>query len=157
MILSPDGTLVEFDFPHLKRVLAPRSFFGGLHMSAVQTVLAVYGFVMMATIAIQILYTRGQVGVAMMLGNRENFPKLTGIAGRLDRAQANNVVAMALFAPAILLLGEQANATALFVAQIFLAARIFYVIFYASDHGTVRMVFWCIGFLATGWLYFLAF
>ena len=117
-------------------------------------ILAWYGLVMMITIIIQATMARGQVGDRALLGSREDMPRLTGLAFRLDRAQNNNTTAMALFAPAVLLLGETGGgAGTLLAAQIFLAARVAYVIAYAADISVVRTLIWFAGFGSTAWLY----
>jgi uncharacterized MAPEG superfamily protein len=63
---------------------------------------------------------------------------------------------MALFAPAVLLiemLGRNNSAT-LLAAQVFLLARIIYVIVYALGVPTIRTLAWLAGYAATAVLYF---
>lgn len=123
-------------------------------MSSVYTILAWYGLLMIVTILVQVSAAFLQVGNAALLSAREDMPKLTGMAGRLDRAQMNNVVAMAMFAPAIFLLGENAGQSdVLLAAQIFLAARIVYVLVYATSVNGIRTASWLVGFGATAYLY----
>ena len=119
-------------------------------------ILAWYGLFMIATILMQVFAARAQVGDMTLMGTREDMPKLTGLAFRLDRAQANNTVAMALFAPAVLLLTAAPPASALLAAQVFLAARIGYVAVYAAGISILRTLIWLVGFAATGYLYVLS-
>lgn len=122
------------------------------------TILAMYGIVVLATILVQVLAAAQKLDLTQLAGNRESLPSLTGVAGRLDRAQMNSVVAMALFAPAVLILANEPEtpATALFAATVFLLARIAYVVVYAMGIAYVRTAVWMVGFLMTFWLYLLA-
>lgn len=122
-------------------------------MTSLYSILAWYGLFMIATVLAQVFAARAQVGDMTLMGTREDMPKLTGLAGRLDRAQANNTVAMALFAPAVLMLANAPPASALLTAQVFLAARIGYVVAYAAGISVLRTLIWLVGFAATGWLY----
>lgn len=124
-------------------------------MSSEITILAVYALFTILLILVQVTAATGQVGVEMLVHPRENMPRLTGLAGRLDRAQANSVVALALFAPAVLILQAKAGFTpaTLAAAQVFLVARVVYAIFYAAGTPWVRTLSWLVGFFATAWLY----
>ena len=72
----------------------------------------------------------------------------------------NSVVALALFAPAVLLLQAQEAFTAatLLAAQIFLIARILFIPIYAFAVPIpfLRTIVWLAGFLATAYLYIAA-
>ena len=118
-------------------------------------ILGLYGLVVIVTILIQAMAAQAQVGLEMLVKPRDDMPKLTGIAGRLERAQLNSIVAMALFAPAVLILQMKGLATpgTLLTAQVFLIARIAYVPIYAAGMPWVRSLIWVVGFLATAWLY----
>ena len=96
-----------------------------------------------------------QVGLPTLLKPRDDMPALTGVAGRLERAQMNSIVAMALFAPAVLILAHKGLSTpdTLLAAQVFLAARVLYVPLYAFGLPGVRTLVWVAGVLATVWLY----
>ena len=122
------------------------------------TVLALYGLVCLLTILVQVLAAAQKLEMSQLAGNRETLPSLTGMAGRLDRAQMNSVVAMALFAPAALLLIVTGQATGLAVTLgwIFLLARIAYVVIYALGIAWLRTGVWLVGFAMTLWLYLLA-
>ncbi|WP_136636636.1 MAPEG family protein [Pseudooceanicola onchidii] len=122
------------------------------------TILAMYGIVVLATIFVQVLAAAQKLDMSQLMGNRESLPSLTGVAGRLDRAQMNSVIAMALFAPAVLILAQlpEPPATATFAATIFLLARIAYVVVYAMGIAYLRTIVWLVGFAMTFWLYLLA-
>ena len=118
-------------------------------------ILGLYGLVVIVTILAQLVAAQAQVGLDMLVKPRDDMPKLTGVAGRLERAQLNSIVAMALFAPAVLILQAKGLATpgTLLTAQVFLIARIAYVPIYAAGVPWVRTLIWVVGFLATAWLY----
>jgi uncharacterized MAPEG superfamily protein len=128
-------------------------------MSDLLTILALYGLLVVVTILAQVLAALPQVGLVTLARNRDDMPELTGLAGRMLRAVDNSVVAMALFAPAVLILTHQGEvaASALLAAQIFLLARLAYVVVFAVGIPWARTGVWTLGFLATLWLYLLAF
>lgn len=118
-------------------------------------ILGLYGLLCLLTILIQASMASTQVGNAALMSDRSDMPKLTGMAGRLDRAQANSVVAMALFAPAVLILQSRgiSGGSTLLAAQVFLAMRVIYVLTYAFKINGIRSLAWGVGFFATAWLY----
>ena len=124
-------------------------------MSTELQILGLYGLVVIITILAQVLTAQAQVGLGMLVKPRDDMPKLLGIAGRMERAQLNSIVAMALFAPAILILAQKglATSTTLLAAQVFLIARILYVVVYAMGLPWARTLLWLAGFLATAYLY----
>lgn len=67
------------------------------------TYLAYYGSLVLVTILVQALAALQQVGLPALAGNREGLV-LTGMALRLERATANSLFALALIAPAVILL-----------------------------------------------------
>lgn len=117
-------------------------------------ILGLYGLVTIVTILIQASAAALQVGPLALFYPRDDL-KLTGIAARLDRTQVNAIVAMALFAPAVLILDLKGLSTpgTLLAAQTFLIARILYVPFYAFGIPGLRTLVWGLGFAATAWLY----
>ena len=125
-------------------------------MSTELQILGLYGLVVIITILAEVLAAQAQVGLPMLLAPRDDGPKLIGVAGRLERAQLNSIVAMALFAPAILILAQKGISTSstLLAAQAFLIARILYVPIYAMGLPWARTLVWLVGFLATAWLYY---
>ena len=118
-------------------------------------ILGLYGLVVIVTILLQAEVARMQIGLHALLYPRDDAPPLTGIAGRMERAQLNSVVAMALFAPAVLILTVKGSVTpsTLLAAQVFLVARIAYVPLYAFGLPGVRTLVWLVGVFATAWLY----
>ena len=118
-------------------------------------ILGLYGLVVIVTILVQVLTAQAQVGLEMLIKPRDDMPKLLGVAGRMERAQLNSIVAMALFAPAVLILAHKglSSSTTLLAAQAFIIARILYVVVYAMGLPWARTLIWLVGFLATAYLY----
>lgn len=129
-------------------------------MSSELTILAFYGLLVAVTVVLNVLTAMKQVGLMKLGGPRDDMPALTGVAGRVARALDNSVTAMALFAPAILILAARDgfDGTTLLAAQAFLLARIAFVPIYALAPPVpfLRTVVWSIGFLATIILYLAA-
>jgi uncharacterized MAPEG superfamily protein len=127
-------------------------------MSSELNILALYGLYTALILLLQVTGAMSQLGMGYLLSSRDEHRTLTGITGRLDRALVNAVTAMALFAPAILILAvkEEFSATTLTAAQAFLIARILYVPAYALKLTGVRTLLWLVGFAATVALYLVA-
>ena len=127
-------------------------------MSSELNILALYGLYTALILLLQVTGAMSQLGMGYLLSSRDEHRTLTGITGRLDRALVNSVTAMALFAPAILILAvkEEFSATTLTAAQAFLIARILYVPAYALKLTGVRTLFWLVGFAASVVLYLVA-
>jgi len=127
-------------------------------MTTLTGILALYGLVVMITILVQVLAAAQKLELTQLVGNRDSLPTLTGLAGRMDRVQMNSVIAMALFAPAVLILEMRGDIPTLAVtlAWIFLIARIAYVIVFALGLPWIRTAVWLVGFAMTFWLYLLA-
>ena len=89
------------------------------------TILAAYGLLVMLTILLQVLGGAQQLSLGYLLSSRDEDRSMTGMTARLKRALDNSIVAMALFAPAVLILEmlDRTNATSLLAAQVFLIAR----------------------------------
>lgn len=127
-------------------------------MSSELSILALYGLLIMLVIIIQASSNLSQFAINDLIGSRDDLPKLSGVPGRLERAAHNSVVAMVLFAPAILILHakEGFGPNTLMAAQVFLVARIIYVVVYATGTPWVRSLAWSCGLFATAYLYILA-
>ena len=127
-------------------------------MSSELNILALYGLYTALILLLQVTGAMGQLGMGYLLSSRDEHRTLTGITGRLDRALVNSVTAMALFAPAILILAvkDEFSATTLTAAQAFLIARILYVPAYALKLTGVRTLLWLVGFAASVVLYLVA-
>lgn len=122
------------------------------------TILALYGIVVMITLALQATGALTQLGMGYLLSARDEQHSLTGMTARIDRALANSITAMALFAPAVLILHVRGTSSpeSLMAAQGFLAARVVYVPLYAFGVTGLRTAVWMVGFLATLFLYAMA-
>ena len=68
------------------------------------TILAAYGLLVMLTILLQVLGGAQQLSLGYLLSSRDEDRSMTGMTARLKRALDNSIVAMALFAPAVLIL-----------------------------------------------------
>ncbi len=123
------------------------------------TILALYGLLTAITLVLQATGAMQALGMGYLLSSRDEHRTVSGMTGRLARALDNSVVAMALFAPAVLLLIvlERETDQALLFAQLFLVARIVYLPAYVFGVIGVRTAAWSAGFIATCILYFLAF
>ncbi len=127
-------------------------------MSGELNILALYGLYTCVILILKVTGATGQLGMGYLLSSRDEARTLTGITARLDRALTNSVTAMALFAPAILILhakGAFGDST-LTAARAFLIARIFYVPAYGMGITGIRTLLWLIGFAATVLLYLMA-
>ena len=123
-------------------------------MTLEMTYLAMYGLVLITTILIQVLISASQHGLMTLLGNRENLSSV-GIAERAGKTVQNSIVAMALVAPAVLMLtlANLSTSGTILAIQLFLTARIAYAICFIVGITYLRTVIWIVGFLATAYLY----
>ena len=87
-----------------------------------------------------------QVGIPRLLGNRDDMPKLTGLAGRAQRAHVNMLESLVLFAALVLVahIAGKANATAVLGAQLFFWARVAYAVIYLAGIPMVRTAVWAV-------------
>ena len=85
-----------------------------------------------------------QLGMGYALGPRDDGFKITGIAGRLQRAYLNHLETLPLFAIVVLVahVAGKADATTAFASQLYLGARIAYVPAYASGIPWLRSIVW---------------
>ena len=115
------------------------------------------GLVLIIATLIQQLTSLFNVGLMPVLGSRENV-KFTGMTGRLERAILNSIVAMTLITPAIVILHlmEITNASTVLAVQIFLTARIIYIISYGIGIMGLRSAGWTASLLSILWLYYSA-
>ncbi|MEM1074817.1 MAG: MAPEG family protein [Pseudomonadota bacterium] len=122
------------------------------------TVLIIYGFLVIVTLLLQATGALTQLGLGYLLGSRDEGRTVDGIAARLERALGNSITAMALFAPAVLLIVtlEKSTTQSVLAAQVFLVARVVYLPSYALGIVGVRSLAWTVGLLATALLYFSA-
>ena len=122
------------------------------------TILAAYGLLIMITILMQVLGSMRQLSLGYLMSARDDPRDAGRMTARIKRALDNSIVAMTLFAPAILILVvlERTSASSLLAAQVFLIARIIYLPVYALGVPAIRTLAWLAGFAATAILYFLA-
>jgi len=115
------------------------------------------GLVLMITTLIQQLTSLFNVGLMAVLGSRENL-KFTGMTGRLERAILNSIIAMTLITPAIVILHLMSitNASTVLAVQIFLTARIVYILSYGLNIMGLRSIGWTASLLSILWLYYSA-
>lgn len=127
-------------------------------MTSELSILALYGLLVAITLLLQATGSMSQLGMGYLLSSRDEGRTASGIAARLDRALTNSVTAMALFAPAVLIivLREQSSQSSLLAAQVFLLARVVYLPAYAFKILGIRSLAWTVGFFATILLYFMA-
>jgi uncharacterized MAPEG superfamily protein len=89
--------------------------------------------------------TLGQCGLSWMASPRDGTPKvLTGMAGRLDRANANFLATFVFFA-AVVLAGyvlQRHTATTALGAQIYFWSRLIYLPVYALGIPYLRTLIW---------------
>ncbi|MGB3242996.1 MAG: MAPEG family protein [Sulfitobacter sp.] len=122
------------------------------------TILALYGLLVMLTILLQVLGAMQSLPLGYLISSRDEPRDVGRMTARIERALDNSIVAMALFAPAVLLvvLLERTSTTTLLLAQVFLIARIIYLIVYALGVPAIRTLAWLCGFAATASLYLIA-
>ena len=120
------------------------------------TILAAYGLLIMITILMQVLGSMRQLSLGYLMSARDDPREAGRVTARIKRALDNSIVAMALFAPAVLILTvlDRNNDTTLVAAEVFLIARIIYLPVYALGVPAIRTLAWLAGFAATAILYF---
>ena len=97
-----------------------------------------------------------QVGLEQLAGNREDLPKMTGWAGRAERAHRNMLENLILFA--ILVLVAQAagvrNGMTLLGAQLFFWGRVAHAVLYIAGIPWARTAAWgvsVVGLILIAW------
>ncbi|MEZ5778783.1 MAG: MAPEG family protein [Paracoccaceae bacterium] len=127
-------------------------------MSSELNILALYGLFTALILILKVSGATGQLGMGYLLSSRDEGRTLTGITGRLDRALTNSITAMALFAPAILILHAKGafSGESLTAAQVFLVVRVLYVPAYGFGITGIRTALWLAGFAATVLLHLMA-
>jgi uncharacterized MAPEG superfamily protein len=82
-----------------------------------------------------------------IVGNRDNLPEMSVVAGRLDRAKNNMLEALPIFlALALLALIKGGDTSkAAHAAFVFLVARVVYVPAYVSGITMLRSLVWVVG------------
>jgi uncharacterized MAPEG superfamily protein len=100
-------------------------------LTVVQAVVAVIGAQM-------------QVGLPMLVGNREKMPEMLGWAGRAQRAHRNMLENLVLFGVLVLVANAtgKANATTALGAELYFWARIAYAAIYLAGIPWARTAAW---------------
>jgi uncharacterized MAPEG superfamily protein len=82
-----------------------------------------------------------------IMGNRDNLPEMSVVAGRLDRAKNNMLEALPIFIGLALLALVKGGDTSevAHAASIFLIARVVYVPAYVSGVPMLRSLVWLVG------------
>ncbi len=80
---------------------------------------------------------------------------MSGFAGRIECALNNSLIALVMIAPPVLALHFTgfASASTQLAVQIFLVARIAYVLLYSLGIPWLRTAVWVLGLLCTAFLY----
>jgi uncharacterized MAPEG superfamily protein len=97
-----------------------------------------------------------QVGLPMLAGNREGMPPLTGWVGRAERAHANMLESLVLFAALVLiaLAANKANSATALGAQIFFWARLGYALVYLAGIPWLRTLIWFLSMIGLAIIFF---
>ena len=127
-------------------------------LSSEPHLLALYGLIVAVTIVVQVLAAMFSVGLPYLVGPRDEQKPLGRVAERLRRTVDNSVVALALVAPAVLLVetGGVTNPSTLLAMQIFVLGRIAYAVVYPMGVPYLRSLAFAAGFVATIYIYLIA-
>ena len=96
-----------------------------------------------------------QVGLSALAGNREGLPEVKGWGGRAARAHRNMLENLVLFASLVLVAvaAGKTNSMTLLGAQIFLCARIVYVLVYIAGIPWLRTAVWGVSVVGLAMLF----
>jgi uncharacterized MAPEG superfamily protein len=95
---------------------------------------------------VAVLGAQTQIGLPLLAGNRDDLPRLSGWAGRAQRAHLNLLESLAIFAIVVLVANAagRANATTALGAQLFFWGRLAYAIVYLIGLPWVRTLVWAV-------------
>ena len=87
-----------------------------------------------------------QIGLPKLAGNREGLPRLTGWAGRAQRAHYNMLENLVLFAALVIIaeLTDKDNAMIRLGAQLFFWGRLAYAFIYVAGLPWARTAVWAV-------------
>ena len=116
--------------------------------------LIVFALLILATIFTQQLSSIFSEGLLPLFGSREGL-KFNGLTGRLERSITNSAISMAIILPPVLAIQitESSTPSGILAMQIFLGARLLYVLSYAFSVSGLRSAAWVTGMLCTLWLF----
>ncbi len=97
-----------------------------------------------AQVGIAVIGTNMQVSPAILAGNRDNMPEITGWGGRAIRAHRNMMESLPLFVALVLIahVAGRANGTVILGEQAFLAGRVAHAAIYTLGIPWIRTVAW---------------
>ena len=109
-----------------------------LQMLVWSAALAIVQMVIAVTIAIL------EVGLPKLAGNRDDVPRLSGWAGRAQRAHLNMLESLVVFAIVVIVaqITGRANATTALGATIFFWSRVAYALVYVAGIPWLRTLIW---------------
>ena len=98
---------------------------------------------------IALLGAIAQVGLAALVGNREDLPAIDGWAGRAQRAHRNMLESLTIFAALVLVaqVVGKSNAVTALGAQLFFWSRLAYAPVYVIGIPWLRTALWGISFV----------
>ena len=116
--------------------------------------LIVFALLIIATIFTQQLSSIFSEGLLPLFGSREGL-KFNGLTGRLERSITNSAISMVIILPPVLAnqITESSTPEGILAMQIFLGARLLYVLSYAFSVSGLRSAAWVTGMLCTLWLF----
>ena len=116
--------------------------------------LILFALLIVATIFTQQLSSLLSEGLVPLFGSREGI-KFTGLTGRLERSITNSAISMAIILPPVVAIQitESSTPSGILAMQIFLGARLLYVLSYAFSIFGLRSAAWVTGMLCTLWLF----
>jgi uncharacterized MAPEG superfamily protein len=115
------------------------------------TALALAGLLQVVQFVAYSIAANTQVGPGYAMSPRDEPRRLTGMAGRLQRALQNHFEGLIMFTLAVVVVtvsGQSGGLTA-GCAWAYLAARALYIPAYAFGWSPWRSVIWAVGFFAT--------
>ena len=100
-------------------------------------------------LVVAVLAAMAQVGLPTLLGNREEMPALSGLAGRAERAYKNMFESLLLFAALVLVaaVAGKTNAQTALGAQIFVWARLAFAVIYVVGIPVARTAAWAVAII----------
>jgi uncharacterized MAPEG superfamily protein len=95
---------------------------------------------------IAVMGAQTQLGLPMLAGNREDLPRVTGWAGRAQRAHMNLLESLAIFAIVVLVAHtiNRFNDTTSLGAHLFFWGRVAYALVYIAGSPWVRTLTWAV-------------
>lgn len=102
------------------------------------------------TIFIQLNYSSMAHGMAHSMSTRDTAVEETLLGGRLRRTAVNNLEAVAMFAPLVIVaqLIDVSNSWTQYASYAFIASRILYLPSYLLGLVPIRSMVWMIGFFS---------